>query len=68
MTGTDGGPDTTAFATEVVVAATFNVELAYEYGDAIGQESLVIGYPSFFARSIQMQVSIHDTWSVVFLL
>lgn len=57
MTGADGGPDTTAFATEVVVAATFNVDLAYEYGDAIGQESLVIGFTGWYGPAMNLHRS-----------
>ena len=54
MTGADGGPDTTAFPTEVVVASTFNVDLAYEYGDAIGQESLVIDFTGWYGPAMNM--------------
>ncbi len=52
MTGADGGPDTTAFASEVVVASTFNTDLAYLYGDAIGQESLVIGFTGWYGPAM----------------
>jgi beta-glucosidase len=52
MTGADGGPDTTAFASEVVVASTFNTDLAYQYGDAIGQESLVIGFTGWYGPAM----------------
>ena len=57
MTGADGGPDTTAFPTEVVVASTFNVDLAYEYGDAIGQESLVIDFTGWYGPAMNMHRS-----------
>ena len=57
MTGADGGPDTTAFPTEVVVASTFNVDLAYEYGDAIGQESLVIGFTGWYGPAMNLHRS-----------
>ncbi len=57
MTGADGGPDTTAFASEVVVASTFNVDLAYAYGDAIGQESLVIGFAGWYGPAMNMHRS-----------
>ena len=57
MTGADGGPDTTAFPTEVVVASTFNVDLAYEYGDAIGQESLVIDFTGWYGPGMNMHRS-----------
>ncbi|MBR1812422.1 MAG: glycoside hydrolase family 3 C-terminal domain-containing protein [Lachnospiraceae bacterium] len=57
MTGADGGPDTTAFATEVVVASTWNEELAYLYGDAIGQESLVIGFTGWYGPAMNLHRS-----------
>ncbi len=40
LTGTGGGFDTCAYCAEPLVAATFNTELAYEYGLAIGEEAL----------------------------
>lgn len=40
LTGTGGGFDTCAYCAEPLVAATFNVKLAYEYGEAIGEEAL----------------------------
>ena len=40
LTGTGGGFDTCAYCAEPLVAATYNVDLAYEYGLAIGEEAL----------------------------
>ena len=43
---------TCAYSTEPVVAATFNLELAYEYGVAIGQEALTIGCTGWYAPGL----------------
>ncbi|MBR2809817.1 MAG: glycoside hydrolase family 3 protein [Solobacterium sp.] len=52
MTGAEGGPETCAYPTEVVVASTWNTELAYEYGEAIGQEALVIGFTGWYGPGL----------------
>lgn len=52
MTGAEGGPETCAYPTEVVVASTWNTDLAYEYGDAIGQEALVIGFTGWYGPGL----------------
>ncbi|WP_053228395.1 glycoside hydrolase family 3 protein [Spirochaeta cellobiosiphila] len=57
LTGADGGPDTTAFASEVIVASTWNVDLAYEYGVAIGQEALVLGYTGWYGPGLNLHRS-----------
>ena len=44
-----GDYGTCAWSTEPVVAATFNVELAYEYGEAVGQEALTLGCTGWYA-------------------
>lgn len=43
---------TCAWSTEPIVAATFNLELAYEYGVAIGQEALTIGCTGWYAPGL----------------
>ncbi len=40
---------TCAWPTEPIVAATFNLDLAYAYGDAVGQECLTIGNTGWYA-------------------
>lgn len=52
LTGAEGGPLTTAYASAVVVASTWNTDLAYEYGEAIGQEALVIGYNGWYGPGL----------------
>lgn len=52
LTGAEGGPETCAYATEVVVASTWNTDLAYEYGAAIGQEALTIGYTGWYGPGL----------------
>lgn len=41
-----------AWSTEPVVAATFNVELAKAYGEALGQEALTIGDTGWYAPGL----------------
>lgn len=52
MTGAEGGPETCAYPTEVVVASAWNTDLAYEYGNAIGQEALVIGFTGWYGPGL----------------
>lgn len=54
LTGADGGPETCAYCTQTVVAATWNEELAYSYGEAIGQEALTIGYTGWYGPGINI--------------
>jgi beta-glucosidase len=57
LTGADGGPATTAYASEVVVASTWNTDLAYDYGEAIGQEALTIGYTGWYGPGLNIHRS-----------
>lgn len=57
LTGAEGGPETCAYCSEVVVASTWNTDLAYEYGVAIGQEALVIGYTGWYGPGINLHRS-----------
>ena len=41
--------DTTSFCVEVVVASTFNKDLAYEYGQKVGDEANVWGFTGWYA-------------------
>ena len=43
---------TCAYPTEPIVAATFNADLAYEYGVAIGQEAITIGCTGLYAPGL----------------
>ena len=54
LTGMDGGPDTCAYCSEVVVASTWNEDLAYDYGAAIGQEALTIGYTGWYGPGVNL--------------
>lgn len=57
LTGASGGPDTCAYPTEVVVASAWNTDLAYDYGKAIGQEALTIGYTGWYGPGINIHRS-----------
>lgn len=57
LTGAEGGPETCAYCSEVVVASTWNTDLAYEYGVAIGQEALVIGYTGWYGPGLNLHRS-----------
>lgn len=52
LTGAEGGPLTTAYTSEVVLASTWNQELAYKFGESIGQEALVIGYHGWYGPGL----------------
>lgn len=49
--GGSAAPDAhgTAFPSNPIVAATFNTELTVEYGEAVGQELLALGYTGWYA-------------------
>lgn len=57
MTGAEGGPETCGYCAEVVVASTWNEELAYAYGEAIGQEALTVGYTGWYGPGINIHRS-----------
>ncbi len=44
--------DTTSFCVEVVVASTFNKDLAYKYGQAVGDEANVWGFTGWYAPGV----------------
>lgn len=47
--GTSWVPDVCAYCSEVIVAQTWNTDLAYEFGYSIGQESLLIDNNGWYA-------------------
>lgn len=47
----------TAYPTEPVIAATFNVDLAYNMGDAVGQEAASAGINSWYAPAMNIHRS-----------
>lgn len=57
LTGDDGGPDTTAYASQVVMASTWNVDLLYDFGEAIGQEALTIDYNGWYGPGLNLHRS-----------
>lgn len=57
LTGAKGGPDTCGYSSEVVVASTYNPTLSYEYGSAIGQEALTIGYTGWYGPAMNIHRS-----------
>ncbi len=44
--------DTTSFCVEVVVASTFNKNLAYKYGQSVGDEANVWGFTGWYAPGV----------------
>ncbi|MBQ2069654.1 MAG: glycoside hydrolase family 3 C-terminal domain-containing protein [Bacilli bacterium] len=57
LTGTGSGFDACAYCSEPLVAATFNVDLAYEYGDAIGEEALNIAVNGWYGPGANLHRS-----------
>jgi beta-glucosidase len=57
LTGTGSGFDTCAYCSEPVVAATFNVELAKEYGLAIGEEALNVEIHGWYGPAANLHRS-----------
>lgn len=47
----------TAYPTEPIIAATFNVDLAYDMGHAVGQEALNAGVTSWYAPAMNIHRS-----------
>lgn len=43
-----------AFSSAPIVAATFNADLAYAYGEALGQEMLTLGYTGWYAPGLNI--------------
>jgi len=54
LTGAEGGPLSTPYASEVVVASTWNLDLLYEFGVSIGQEALTIGYSGWYGPGMNV--------------
>ena len=46
-----------AYCSEVVIASTWNVELAYEMGNAIGEESIINGYNGWYGPAMNIHRS-----------
>ena len=57
LTGSGSGFDACAYCSEPVVAATFNVKLAEEYGLAIGEESLNVGIQGWYGPAANLHRS-----------
>ncbi len=46
-----------AYCSEVVIASTWNLELAYEMGNAIGEESIINGYNGWYGPAMNIHRS-----------
>lgn len=55
--GGRSGFRTFAYCTEVVVAATFNTELAYAFGESVGNEALLIGLTGWYGPGLNVHRS-----------
>lgn len=55
--GRDSNYQTYTYCTEVVVAATFNTELAYLFGESIGNEALLIGLTGWYGPGLNIHRS-----------
>lgn len=54
LTGAEGGPLSTPYASAVVAASTWNTELLYDFGVSIGQEALTIGYSGWYGPGMNV--------------
>ena len=50
-------PDACAWCSEVMLAATWNVDLAYEMGETVGREALALGYNGWYAPAMNIHRS-----------
>lgn len=50
-------PDACAWCSEVLVAATWNIDLAYEMGETIGREALALKYNGWYAPAMNIHRS-----------
>ncbi len=46
-----------AYCSEVVIASTWNLELAYEMGNAVGEESIINGYNGWYGPAMNIHRS-----------
>ena len=56
-TGVDGGVASFAYVTETVVGSTWNIDLAYAYGESIAQEALVLGINGWYGPGLNLHRS-----------
>lgn len=56
-TGVDGGVASFAYVTETVVGSTWNVDLAYAYGESIAQEALVLDINGWYGPGLNLHRS-----------
>lgn len=54
LTGADGGPQSTPYASAIVAASTWNEDLLFEFGQTIGQEALTIGYSGWYGPGMNV--------------
>lgn len=56
-TGVDGAVASFGYCTEAVVGSTWNVDLAYAYGESIAQEALVLGINGWYGPGMNLHRS-----------
>lgn len=57
LTGAEGGPESTAYASGVVLGSTWNTDLMFAFGESVGQEALTIGYSGWYGPGMNIHRS-----------